>query len=341
MKAVSCIHIICIFMVSLLMNIGQIIGLIIRLFNWKLGTQVINGVTGCFGHFLVAYCEIYPGLRIYIDNANVLEQLANSGKSAIITCNHISYVDWVVLFMLCARFGMIYGIKIASKRVAAMMPGMGWAMYLSDYPLINKSWYTDKTTLEEICKRYANMHVNGMPVYIFIFPEGTFCDNHLDKNIEQTRSFCEANKLPSYNRVLCPRVKGTEFLIDELRKDIPDLVTLDITLQFRSPYNTYLPLDSQDRVVPNIYNFFESPIIRDVYMSIRYLEGSLYNVFKTKDNDLASEPHGVLYGLSNGETITALCVSSVWVILTMMMLYKFPIILITAVIGLIMNVIMN
>ncbi len=228
------------------------------------------------------------------------------------------------------------------------MPGIGWAMSMAGYPLVSKEWNTDKHVLDSLCAEYGKMHKAGMPVWVCIFPEGTFCDNHLDKALANSKAFCEGRNIAPYTHVLTPRTKGTSFLIEQLQKTIPDLELVDLTIRFDSPYNTSLPLSHDRRTIPNITNFMQYPYIHDMHADIRSLpiDSDLYKVFVEKEAILQCNDNVPISPMDNTTYNYIVRLTICWLALLCLVTYQLPLWLSIgyfsfAVAGVIVNSIIN
>jgi 1-acyl-sn-glycerol-3-phosphate acyltransferase len=218
---------------------------------------------------------IFGNVKIYGHNMDLLQ--SRVGKTTLFTCNHVSYADWVLFFLIANAHGMMGNVRIVSKSIVKIIPGIGWSVWLSGFPVISKNWNDDEPILYERCCSYKT------PVWLFIFPEGTFVNDCSDGRIDTTRKFCVDQGLPLLDYCLCPRKKGFDFLRKNLSQDT-DVV--DLTISYEHPYDTALPLNSITRTVPSITNFFKKPNISIVYVFAQTVSkaDTIFDVFKRKES---------------------------------------------------------
>jgi 1-acyl-sn-glycerol-3-phosphate acyltransferase len=61
-------------------------------------------------------------------------------QNAVIICNHLSVLDWLVLFSLARRKGRLGVTKFLTKDSVKWIPGVGWGLYLLNYVFLKRDW---------------------------------------------------------------------------------------------------------------------------------------------------------------------------------------------------------
>jgi len=253
------------FFVALMMNVFQVINVI--LFYWtyrklyRLGCEVTDYF---YGGFLVSILETMSGIDLYFyGDPNYFEPVLPDGSrldKVILISNHTSYADWVIFFSAAYRRRANQLLRIFLKDVAAYIPGIGWATYLSDYFLVKKSrdrgnWQKDG---QVIVDRLKNFKETDSRIWAAIFPEGTFHDRAIPDLVEKNRKFSQENGLPVLTYLLNPFPRGITSCIQNLRGHATHVVDLTLTLTGNadpSPqavqYVGALPLEDPARVLPD------------------------------------------------------------------------------------------
>ncbi len=343
-------HATILFIAALITNAVQLIGLCVGYSIPIVGKYINDVALGLYGWFVVAYFETMSGIVIHASGIEKLQHIALQRRSAVIVCNHVSYADWVILFMIASRLDVVSALRVATKDIVKYVPGIGWATILGGYPIMTRSWKHDEATLQRTCTSYASSHRMGMPVWVCIYPEGTFVDNAEDSVIFNSRTFCTTAGLPEYTHTLCPRTKGTEFIVHTLRSHIPNVDVVDITLRYEQHYDTARNLTDTLRTVPSISNFFTSRLITDVSVEINLVDttcdGWLYRLFSEKNKQLRVPFKGDPWNHSIDGTQNLTRIVMMWVVIISYCLFAAPYyvrygLLSIGVIGFVANIILN
>lgn len=119
--------------------------------------------------FIAAWVQCYEwnsDLKIYVSGDKLPDR-----ESAMIISNHAAaHADWAPLYSLAARQHMLGGVKTVIKDEAKWIPGIGWAMWLLNWPFLKRNWKKDKGYLHRKLQTYAQ---DGAPLNMWLFPEGT------------------------------------------------------------------------------------------------------------------------------------------------------------------------
>lgn len=117
-------------------------------------------------------------------------------QNAIVICNHLSVLDWLVLFSLARRKGRLGVTKFLIKDSVKWIPGVGWGLHMLNYVFLKRDWVNagftqnrnrtslccnnfmicfdkfqmkDKITIE---KAFHQLKESQLPFWLIIFPEG-------------------------------------------------------------------------------------------------------------------------------------------------------------------------
>ncbi|KAL7747960.1 hypothetical protein RI367_006708 [Sorochytrium milnesiophthora] len=132
-------------------------------------------------------------------------------ESAIIVCNHLSFVDWSLINALALRKGMLDHVKYFVKHSMRYIPFFGIGMYLAGFPFLKRNWASDNRKIEAVFHRLKD---EQLPCWIVSFIEGTRLTPH---KLFESQSFCSARGLPHLSNVLYPRKKGLYATVTALR----------------------------------------------------------------------------------------------------------------------------
>jgi len=181
----------------------------------------------------------------------------NPFKTTILMSNHVSYADWPVLFFVSFRKHASGILRIFMKSAGKYVPGMGWTCYFHEYFFVEKSWSRDG---QRLSSQLNTFRVNKTPLWVGIFPEGTFTDAKSTEIVRAAHEFADKNGIQKFHHVLVPRVKGFHLLVESLRGLSNHIVDMTIVFSgcnhpYQKGFNTYLPLIRADRHLPSLYDY--------------------------------------------------------------------------------------
>lgn len=146
----------------------------------------------------------------------------------LVICNHRTRLDWMFLWSLFARLGMLRSLKIMLKAELKFAPFFGWSMQCFLFIFLSRStnsWEDDKSYLQQVLTYVCKQP--GSPVTILLFPEGTDLS---DSNIAKSHRWSKKNDLKKKKFTLHPRVKGFAHTVQVVRTSIDTV--LDVTLGY-------------------------------------------------------------------------------------------------------------
>ena len=110
--------------------------------------------------------EKWAGVRIIVSG----DVPSQRGEPAMIICNHRTRIDWMFLWSLCYRLGILKSMKITLKDSLKSLPGFGWAMQCFLFVFLARDKCKDLQHMQEIIDYHTQ---NNHPVSLILFPEGT------------------------------------------------------------------------------------------------------------------------------------------------------------------------
>ena len=157
-------------------------------------------------------------------------------KKTFIICNHPSYFDGVPIFWWAFKNGRMNDLMFVGKETITRAPIVGNLITEDRYLLIKRDFDTDKQRIIDYCNK---LNESNKPYVFIIFTEGT---TYSDCTIKKTKDFSTQNNIEHFKNVLCPRIKGTELILQHLK---PDCI-LDMTLT----YNDYKQYYGSNKGIP-------------------------------------------------------------------------------------------
>ncbi|EGD81533.1 hypothetical protein PTSG_02252 [Salpingoeca rosetta] len=161
-------------------------------------------------------------MQIFAPNQEVAQALEHEHK--VILGNHRSDVDWLFGWVIAQKFGTLEGSKCLMKSSLLRVPGLGLSWWLSDFIFLSRNWEKDKDHLNKSTRALQHYPV---PLCFMIYAEGT---RMTPDKLKASQEFCRERGLPVLKNVMCPRTKGWNLVMKELRNAVDSVVTL--TLEF-------------------------------------------------------------------------------------------------------------
>jgi len=109
------------------------------------------------------------------------------------------------------RRGMISRLRYLAKESLGYIPLFGWALILSGMIMVKRNWLRDQA---ELTKTFGQMKKDRFPIWLTTFVEGTRMS---PKKLAESRKFCQERGKPVLSHCLCPRVKGFQACVQQLR----------------------------------------------------------------------------------------------------------------------------
>eukprot|EP00906_Rhabdomonas_costata_P016081 RCo023058 len=137
------------------------------------------------------------GLKLMLSGDTLPEH-----ESALVLLNHQSYVDFLVMFLVSVRVGMLGTCRFFVKEFIRYIPGFGWGAWLQGSIFVQRDWLRDQKTIRAAFQR---MRLMAFPVWVISFTEGTRLTK---KKLAEGQEFSRKKGLPVMKYSMLPRVKG-------------------------------------------------------------------------------------------------------------------------------------
>ncbi|EFC42731.1 predicted protein [Naegleria gruberi] len=166
--------------------------------------KVLNlSVSGLGFYWFVFFIEVYAGCELEFSGDEIKEK-----ESALVMCNHVSNVDFLVLACIAYRKGLLGFLKFLAKKDLLIIPFLGFpGLILGKQIVLDRNWQKDQ---QSIADSVNSVMKDNIPSYVLIFPEGTRITQN---NITKSNEFARERKLRELNQVVLPRVKGLGMMI--------------------------------------------------------------------------------------------------------------------------------
>eukprot|EP00835_Amoeboradix_gromovi_P006950 NODE_955_length_2789_cov_0.219703.p2 type:complete len:206 gc:universal NODE_955_length_2789_cov_0.219703:2644-2027(-) len=103
-------------------------------------------------------------------------------ENAIVISNHLTYADWLWIWMIANLNNRLGGVKIILKESPKYVPIFGTAMILFDFIFLKRRWEHDKVSMGKHFKNFKNRNL-----WLILFPEGTILAKD---TIEKSNEHC-------------------------------------------------------------------------------------------------------------------------------------------------------
>ena len=142
-----------------------------------------------WGQVTLLFVKLFCPVNIYLSGDYIFPQ-----ENAIVICNHLTYADWIWLWLLGHMNNRLKGVKIILKESPKYVPIFGWAMVLFEFIFLKRKWVQDKVVLKQTFKKASNHN----DMWLMLFPEGTI---QAADTIKRSDAFCEAHDMVIWTHV--------------------------------------------------------------------------------------------------------------------------------------------
>lgn len=167
-------------------------------------THIVCFVQGSWLTSLVFYMETVLGLQIRLTGDPQVHE------PALVLSNHLTH-DWIAIYCQGIRSRSLGVIRTVIKKSLLLFPGFGLGMWVCQWPFVTRNYKRDKTVLAKLFNRYK---AAGVPVQLWIFPEGTRMSK---QKLKESQEHQQAKGYPVWNNVLLPRHRGFILALDALQ----------------------------------------------------------------------------------------------------------------------------
>jgi len=168
--------------------------------------RIATLVADWYWHYLTAFIEVWGRWKIVFSGDRL-----PVNEDAIIIANHRWFLDWLMIFQLAIRKGMLGCCKLFAKDSIRWVPGIGWGIWMLDYIFLKRDWNRDS---ESINRTFHNLKERNLPFWLVSHIEGTRLS---PLKLKQSHEFAKKKDLPILNNVLIPRSKGFAATVQALQ----------------------------------------------------------------------------------------------------------------------------
>mmetsp|Transcript_62583 Transcript_62583/g.116400 ORF Transcript_62583/g.116400 Transcript_62583/m.116400 type:complete len:369 (-) Transcript_62583:210-1316(-) len=159
----------------------------------------------------------WSNTRIYLYGDGIEDLVKEFGtQQSLVVMNHRGNLDWLLGLYLNDCGGGIGASKAIVKKSLLAVPILGFVWWCSDFVCITRDWKSASSALLDGYRRQHVYKEHGAPYVLALFPEGT---RITPKKLKEAQEFERENKLPVFEHVLCPRVKGLWSALQGLQLD--------------------------------------------------------------------------------------------------------------------------
>ncbi|KAK8943851.1 1-acyl-sn-glycerol-3-phosphate acyltransferase PLS1 [Platanthera guangdongensis] len=170
-------------------------------------------------------------IRLYADS----ETFQSMGKEhALVVSNHRSDIDWVIGWILAQRSGCLGSALAVMKKSSKFLPVIGWSMWFAEYLFLERSWAKDEQTLKSGLERLKDF---PQPFWLALFVEGT---RFTPAKLLAAQEYAASQGLPIPRNVLIPRTKGFVSAVNHMRKFVPAIYDVTVSIPKGKPSPTML-----------------------------------------------------------------------------------------------------
>mgnify|MGYP006093678209 CR=1 FL=1 len=185
----------------------------------------------------ILYTEVFGGLEIVLYG-----DVPTPGETLLITPNHLSELDWIVVLGLAARCDALAGVRFIMKASLAKLPIIGWGLALHHSVFI-RSRPEGRAAQVSVAERAATVtadkddivntvsslttHHKAHCCWIVIYTEGT---RIIPEQHARALDFAREHARPAYQYLLQPRAKGLAAVLQGGRPRLTH--ALDLTVAY-------------------------------------------------------------------------------------------------------------
>ncbi|OAF67206.1 1-AGP acyltransferase 5 [Intoshia linei] len=229
------------------------------------------------------------------------EKWFNKSGNSILICNHQSYVDWMLINLLCIRrqFMELSYISFMVKDSLKYIPYYGYYFYIHGFIYVSRgrshSLEKTKNQLEKLKKR---------PNYnLVIYPEGT-CYNLLNEvKLQKSKIFAAKNGFAELHNVLFPRFHGLKVSLQVLNDSLKYVYNITVFYESKNKDSVFIP--SLKTFILGYFEYIHINIEQFDILEIKRQIGDydddnikkwLYKTFSQKDEMISQFKNGRSWG---------------------------------------------
>jgi len=245
------------------------------------GRRTFQKVASAIAHFYWTYMlknlEIWGRWEVEISGDAIPMR-----ESAFIIANHRWGLDWLMIFTVAARKGRLGVMKLFAKDSIKWIPGIGWGLWLLDFPFLSRNWTNDVRTID---RTFQSLKDRRLPFWLVSHLEGT---RLTESKVKQSQDFAKKKDLPVFKNVLLPRTKGFIATVSSLRKADAVKVLYDITIMYEDGRKDPRIFNAAVRQGGRVSLHVKRYLISDLPTNEEELTQWLYDRWREKDQLIES-----------------------------------------------------
>lgn len=172
-------------------------------------------------------------IRLYAD-FETFQSMGN--EHALLVSNHRSDIDWIVGWILAQRSGCLGSALAVMKKSSKFLPVIGWSMWFAEYLFLERSWAKDEQTLKSGLEKLKDF---PQPFWLALFVEGT---RFTPAKLLAAQDYAASQGLTIPRNVLIPRTKGFVSAVNHMRKFVPAIYEVTVSIPKGKPSPTMLEI---------------------------------------------------------------------------------------------------
>lgn len=140
--------------------------------------------------------------------------LDDNSDRAVVLSNHLTFLDWIYIWVAAYRLGRAQHLKIILKNSLKHIPVVGWGMRFFNFVFLKRNWVSDQKTLSNAMETLKSKE--NVPLWLLMFPEGTIING---ESYDKTKQFAQKNGITLNTHTLIPKTTGAFYVINSLRND--------------------------------------------------------------------------------------------------------------------------
>ncbi|XP_050537687.1 1-acyl-sn-glycerol-3-phosphate acyltransferase delta-like [Daktulosphaira vitifoliae] len=195
-------------------------------------------------------------------------------ENGIIVLNHFYEIDWLTMWCISDRVGIMGNCKAFAKKSLMYIPIIGWSWWFSEYLFLSRDLVKDKQTIEVNLKKlfeYQN------PIWLLLYAEGT---RFTPEKHEASMKFARSKGFPELKHHLLPRTKGFSLGLPNIRHNLPAVYNFQVAYKGDLKPSMFNLLNSQKL---EVHVYMERISIEQIPKEVKDCDNWMNNLFVKKD----------------------------------------------------------
>ncbi|XP_022081945.1 1-acyl-sn-glycerol-3-phosphate acyltransferase gamma-like [Acanthaster planci] len=271
-QMVLCVTFIISGVLVILMQLAALV--VIRPFNKRLYRVIVCNVVYLHWGQLIWLCDHWSGTEVRIFADEEFRKICGK-EHCVMIANHRNDVDWLAIWVIADRFGILQQAKCLMKNELKYVPLVGWSFAMLEMIFVKRDFARDKETMINGFRNYITYPLKCM---ILLFCEGTrFTQEKHTKGL----AFAKEKGLKQLKHHLMPRTKGFVVAMEAFDGQVPAVYDLTFGVSQTDSKPTLVNLLRGKKFV---FNFHAVRIpIADVPKTEEEQVKFIYNLYEKKD----------------------------------------------------------